>query len=73
MLSDAIPNGLNELDALFDAKAKDLLELGWTHVSNFTLVVRRMQSVRITFDFSCVLDWRGPCASTERDRPDRQL
>ena len=48
MLSDAIPHGLNKLDALLDAKAQDFFKLGWAHVPKFTPALARMQSVRIT-------------------------
>ena len=53
MLSDAIPNSLNKLDTLLDAKAQDFFKLGWTHAPKSTPASARMQSGRITPRLSC--------------------
>ena len=36
VLSDAVPHGLNKLDALLDAKPQNFSKLGRTHVPKFT-------------------------------------
>ena len=48
MFSDAIPNGLNELDTLVNTKVQNLFKLGGTHAPKFTPATSRTQSVRPT-------------------------
>ena len=42
-IGDAVPDGLNELDALFDAEAQELLKLARAHVGKSTQTVRSTQ------------------------------
>ena len=46
VVSDAIPNRLNESDAILNAETQNLFELGWTHGAESSRAAFRAQSVR---------------------------
>ena len=64
-----LPNSTPDGDRLNIGNPADNLELHDGLLSNMTAGV----FVNLTFVFSCELTWRGPCASTGRDKADRQL
>src|SRR5262249_31945430 len=53
MLGDTVPDGFDELDAVFNAPVENLLELAWAHAKKSTPVKRSTQSARITLGVTC--------------------